>query len=100
PSDIEVVHLGEQIAARGIQRPPSRLGIVAVVRGQGLARIVADLGALAVDGAAGELPSVADLLDAAREVDAEQVVILPGHRNTLATARQALEVARSDGMRP
>ncbi len=64
-------------------------GYLAVVPGPGLRRLVEDLGAVAVDGAAGRLPTVADLIDAVRRVAADTVVVLPGHRNVVPTAQQA-----------
>ena len=103
PSDIEVVHFGDQMAARAVDRaagrPPASIGAVAVLSGGGATGIARDLGAVVVEGTAGELPSVADLLDAAGRVDAARVVILPGHLNAVATARTAVDVSVAEGGR-
>ncbi len=92
-SDIEVVHLGDQIAARTAARPPAALGAVAVLDGAGAATLARRLGAVVVDGGAGALPSVADLLQAVQRVHAERVLLFPGHRNAVTTAVAAAEVA-------
>jgi uncharacterized protein len=99
-SDIEVTHLGDQIAARRAAHPPTQVGVVAVLQGEGLARLARELGAMVVEGAAGSLPSVADLLNAVGSVRAERVAILPGHRNAVATAHKTVDVAIAEGGRP
>lgn len=69
------------------------VGYLAVVPGPGLAQLVRDMGAVAVDGAAGALPTVATVLNAVGTVDADQVVLLPGHPHVVATMHQASEVS-------
>jgi uncharacterized protein len=119
PSAIEVVHLGDQVAAldrerAGISRedeangdaatvaPRERVAAgrrveqvaaVAVLSGPGAHALARELGAVVVDGAAGALPSVADLLDAIARTSADRVLLLPGHPNAIATATTAAEVA-------
>jgi uncharacterized protein len=100
PSEIEVTHFGDQIAARRLAHPPTQVGVVAVVPGPGIAALARDLGAVVVTGASGALPSVADLLNAVGDVRAERVAILPGHRNAVATAHKTVEVAVAEGGRP
>jgi uncharacterized protein len=100
PSEIEVTHFGDQIAARRAAHPPAQVGVVAVVQGAGMARLARTSGAVVVEGAAGALPSVADLLNAVGGVRAQRVAILPGHRNAVATAHKTLDVAVAEGGRP
>ncbi|MFA9431319.1 DAK2 domain-containing protein [Egicoccus sp. AB-alg2] len=100
PSDIEVTHFGDQIAANRAARPRRRVGAVAVLHGDGLAALAERAGATVVSGRAGALPSVADLLNAVGTVDAEQVLLLPGHRNAVASAHQAAAVSVAEGGRP
>jgi dihydroxyacetone kinase-like predicted kinase len=76
-----------------------RLGCVAVLPGPGLRAVAEQLAAVVVEGASGALPSVADLLNAIGDVRAERIVILPGHRNAVPTARQASEVSLAEGGR-
>jgi DAK2 domain fusion protein YloV len=97
PSSIEVVHLGDQVAARRAAATPRvPLGVVAVLDGPGLQTIAREQSAVVVDGTAGRLPSVADLLDAVAAAHAIQVVLLPGHRNAVASALRVAEVMASD----
>jgi uncharacterized protein len=100
PSEIEVTHFGDQIAARRRSHPPTQVGVVAVLPGPGVGALARALGAVVVDGTSGALPSVADLLNAVGGVRAERVAILPGHRNAVATAHRTVEVAIAEGGRP
>ncbi|GGI06436.1 DAK2 domain-containing protein [Egicoccus halophilus] len=99
PSDIAVTHFGDQIAANRAARPRPALGAVAVLHGDGLSALARRTGAVVVAGRAGDLPSVAEVLDAVAAVDAARVVVLPGHRNAVAAARQAAGVAAAEGGR-
>jgi uncharacterized protein len=104
PSSIEVAHFGDQIAAleaaRGAARAretvPDTVGVVAVLDGAGMERFGRDLGAMVIPGRAGALPSVAEFLDAIAALDAERIVLLPGHRNAVPTADKAAELATAD----
>jgi uncharacterized protein len=92
PSAIEVTHFGDQLAADSAARPRPALGVVAVLEGAGLTQLAREAGAVVVAGTAGALPSVADLLTAFGRITAERVVVLPGHRNAVATAVKAAEI--------
>jgi uncharacterized protein len=107
PSRIEVVHFGDQVAAQAAHErgdhvpaavsPAPPLGAVVVLDGGGITALARSLGAVVVRGAAGSLPSVAELLDAVTSAPATRVVVLPGHRNAVPTAHQAAALARDDG---
>lgn len=116
PSDIEVVAFADQIgptdacpaATEGSEptdagdtdtTPEARIGCVVVLPGPGLRAVAEELGAVVVDGAAGSLPSVADLLNAVGTVQAERIAVLPGHRNVVPAARQAAAVSEAEGGR-
>jgi len=107
-SRIEVVHFGRQVGAFADEHGATveatsvgraRLGCVVVLSGAGLHALAESCGATVVDGEAGRLPSVADLLSAVGDVAADRVAILPGHRNVIPTARQASDVAVAEGGR-
>ncbi|MEX1177698.1 MAG: DAK2 domain-containing protein [Nitriliruptor sp.] len=100
PSEITVTHFGDQIAARRAGAPLAKVGVVAVVSGGGVHAMAASLGATTIEGAAGRLPSVADVLNACGDVRAETLIVLPGHPNAVPTARQAAAVAVAEGGRP
>lgn len=107
PSRVQVTSFADQRAARaagspGPEPPPTRaaVGYLAVVPGQGIAELVRGMGAVAVDGTAGHLPTVATVLNAVGSVRAEEVVLLPGHPNVVPTMRQASDVSVAEGGRP
>jgi uncharacterized protein len=108
PSRIEVTSFADQISQHGeteepdqpdqpAEPPPS--GCVAVLPGESLRSLAREHGAVALAGAAGSLPSVADLLNAIGEVEGQTVLVLPGHRNAVPTAHQAAEVSAAEGGR-
>lgn len=124
PSRIQVTSFADQVAddaeegpggpdagggstARGTTGGPAsadgvgdgEIGCVAVVAGDGLRELVEAQGAAAVDGAAGDLPSVATLLNGIGRSGGGAVAVLPGHPNIVPTARQAAEVSRAEGGR-
>jgi hypothetical protein len=69
------------------------MGIVAVVMGDGLARVFQSLGANSiVHGGQTMNPSTQDLLDAAQALPAEQVILLPNNKNVILAAEQACEL--------
>ncbi|MEX0592041.1 MAG: DAK2 domain-containing protein [Nitriliruptoraceae bacterium] len=95
PSQIAVTHFGDQMAARATYRR-ARIKVVAVVSGDGAVEICETVGATVVESVDGGLPSVADLLNGIARAGASTVVLLPGHRNTIAAATQAASLALAD----
>lgn len=95
---VEVHAFADQIdrptVETGVARRP--VGHVAVLPSPGLRTLVASPGVEVVVGGPGALPSVADLLAAAARANAADVVVLPGHRNAVPTARKAAEVSRAE----
>ncbi|MEA2662350.1 MAG: fatty acid kinase [Chloroflexota bacterium] len=101
-SDVVVEDLdamsAEHEAATGIvvpapSREPVALAVVAVVPGDGLARIATSLGAQVVRGGATMNPSTEQLLDAVKRANARQVVVLPNDKNVVLAAEQAARLA-------
>lgn len=76
------------------------VGFVVVAPGAGLARLAREAGAVVVEGRAGDLPSVATVLNAVGTVDADEIVLLPCHPNVVPTMRQASNVSVAEGGRP
>lgn len=71
--------------------PPKPLGFVAVAAGKGLADILRSLGTDAIVGGGQTMnPSTAEILDAAKSVNAERVIILPNNRNIIMAAQQVI----------
>ncbi|ULH15608.1 DAK2 domain-containing protein [Deinococcus sp. KNUC1210] len=67
-------------------------GLVAVASGYGLVKLFRSLGARIVSGGQTANPSVQDIVDAARSVSAERVIILPNNKNVLMAAQKAAEL--------
>jgi hypothetical protein len=81
-----VLHLDEE-----------QIGLVAVVPGDGFARIFADMGAQGiVHGGQSMNPSVADLADAIRALATQRVILLPNNGNIVMAAQQAARLVTKD----
>lgn len=76
------------------------VGFVVVAPGAGLARLAREAGVVVVEGRAGDLPSVATVLNAVGTVDADEIVLLPCHPNVVPTMHQASSVSVAEGGRP
>lgn len=97
---IDNMHLQHEEFARAASAPPAtRLGpaVVAVASGAGLQQLFTSLGAVVVDGGPTMNPSVQQLTQAIEASAADQVLLLPNHKNVLLTAQSA---ARSSDGRP
>lgn len=97
PSDISVVYFADQMAERQ-ETDRAALGCVVVLPAGRLHELAAEHGATPVPGASGELPSVDELVRGIREAHARHILLLPGHRNVVPTARQARDVASEEGL--
>jgi hypothetical protein len=75
--------------------PTKKIGVVAVVMGDGLARVFQSLGADAiVHGGQTMNPSTQDLLDAIESLPSEQVIVLPNNSNVVMAAEQARDLSK------
>jgi DAK2 domain fusion protein YloV len=70
-----------------------RCGALAVVNGEGLAGLYGELGVDTIDGGPTLNPSTYELLAGIHEVDAEEVVVLPGSANVTMAAERAAELS-------
>jgi len=116
---IEIANMHEQTAQReerllaAVPDPPAErahTGVVAVVAGAGNRRLFESLAApvgpiRVVEGGQTMNPSTADLLAAVRELDADEVLLLPNNANVILAAEQAalhaerpVEVVPSDSL--
>lgn len=81
--------------ASAATQPTKEIGVVAVVMGDGLARIFQSLGADAiVHGGQTMNPSTQDLLDAIESLPSEQVIVLPNNSNVVMAAEQARDLCK------
>ncbi len=70
-----------------------RCGALAVTAGAGIAGLLEELGAHVIDGGPTLNPSTYELLAGIHEVQAEEVVVLPGSRNVVMAAERAAELS-------
>ncbi|HEX2862933.1 MAG TPA: DAK2 domain-containing protein [Deinococcales bacterium] len=81
----------EILAAAGsstrVDAPP--VALVSVVSGYGLVKVFRSLGSRIVSGGQTQNPSVQDIADAARSVEAPEVIVLPNNKNVILAAQQA-----------
>jgi hypothetical protein len=69
---------------------PGEIAVVAVAPGQGLARVLGDLGVAGiVDGGQTNNPSTEEILAAVRATGTDRIIILPNNKNIVLTAEQA-----------
>ena len=88
----------EEAAALAAEQEASAkpLGFVAVAAGEGNAKILKSLGVdVVVSGGQTMNPSTKDLLDAAGQVNADAVIILPNNKNIIMAAQSACELAET-----
>ncbi len=71
----------------------ARCGVLAVVSGEGLARMFDELGVCTIDGGPTMNPSTYELLAAIHEVPAEEVLVLPSSPNVTMAAERAAELS-------
>ena len=93
-SQVSIVNMDEQhqefVAARRREQKVQPVGILAVVSGQGLKDIFLDSGAAAVLlGGDTMNPSTQEILDAAEDIAAERIIVLPNNSNIVPAAEQA-----------
>ncbi len=93
--DMEAHERTEKIAQdKAAQAPTKALGVVAVAAGSGQADILRSLGVdVVVEGGQTMNPSTADILEAAKQARAEQVIVLPNNGNIVMAAQSAAAAA-------
>ncbi|QGV82548.1 DAK2 domain-containing protein [Streptomyces ficellus] len=98
PHRIRITHFGTSGTGAA---PEERAGraVVAVLPGEGLARLCAEAGATTVLARPGEPPASGELVDAIRRAHAREVVLLPNDAALRHTAAAAAEQARAEGVR-
>lgn len=79
----------------GPRQVPGRMrcGVLAVTTGAGLTRLLQELGAHVIDGGPTLNPSTYELLAGIHEVQAEEVVVLPGSANVVMAAERAADLS-------
>nr|WP_239559118.1 DAK2 domain-containing protein [Sporohalobacter salinus] len=71
-----------------------RIGVIAVAAGDGIIDMFESLGVdLVIEGGQSMNPSTEDLLEATKEIKADQVIILPNNKNIISAAKQVIKIA-------
>jgi hypothetical protein len=77
-----------------VEEGTQNIAVVAVVAGEGLAKVFRSLGAAAViEGGQTMNPSTAQILESVEQVPSDKVIILPNNKNILMAAQQAAGVS-------
>jgi dihydroxyacetone kinase-like predicted kinase len=94
-SRVDVADMREQIHARTerLAGGTDTCGVLAVVSGDGMARLFAGAGARPLSGGPTMNPSTAELLAGIHDVPAEQVIVLPNSANVIMAAERAAEMS-------
>lgn len=94
-SRVDEADMREQVADRDlrISTEPAKVGVVAVVSGNGLRDLYEGLGATVVDGGATMNPSTDEILAAIHASDGEGVLVLPNNKNVVMAAEHAARLS-------
>jgi hypothetical protein len=91
-TNLDVADMREQMAERDA-RLSGRTGVVAVAAGDGLQRLLGELGAHVVPGGETLNPSTYELLAGIHSVASDEVLVLPSSSNVLMAAERACELS-------
>ena len=97
-TNLDVADMREQVAARDARLSGSgpvtgRTGVVAVAAGEGIERLIAELGAIVVHGGETLNPSTYELLAGIHGVPAAEILVLPSSSNVIMAAERACELS-------
>ncbi len=88
-----ILNKDEEDEANAQQQPRCAYAIITVAAGNGVKELFESLGAkYVISGGQTMNPSTEDVINAIKEVNADQVIILPNNKNIFMAAKQAAEV--------
>ncbi|WP_329174262.1 DAK2 domain-containing protein [Streptomyces sp. NBC_01477] len=96
PYRIRVTHFGEQVRSTAGRHERA---VVALVRGDGMAELCSQAGAVVVAVRPGDPPASGEIAAAIRGAHAREVILLPNDSDLRPAAGAAVEQARADGVR-
>jgi DAK2 domain fusion protein YloV len=94
PYRVRVTHFADQVG----QPPATGVAVVACAAGPGLAEVFREAGAHVIDSGPGRRASAGQLLAAARNAHALEVIVLPNDRDTVMAAEAAASAAAQEGL--
>lgn len=88
-------HITELESNSTVNEPTKALGLISVSMGKGIANVFKDLNAdYIIEGGQTMNPSIEDILNAAEQVNAKEVFVLPNNSNIVLSAKQAAEISK------
>ncbi|MBQ8528432.1 MAG: DAK2 domain-containing protein [Clostridia bacterium] len=90
---IENMELGHSDTERLKKKPKKPFAVVTVAKGEGICSLFRDMGADGIiSGGQTDNPSTEEFIEAFRQVEAEDIIVLPNNKNVMLAARQAAEL--------
>ncbi len=90
---IENMELGHSATERLKDKPRRKFSVLTVAKGEGICSLFVDMGAdFIISGGQTDNPSAEEFLNAFREYDAENILVLPNNKNVILAANQAAEL--------
>ena len=90
---IENMELGHSDTERVKKKPKKPFAVVTVAKGEGICSLFRDMGADGIiSGGQTDNPSTEEFIEAFRQVEAEDIIVLPNNKNVMLAARQAAEL--------
>lgn len=89
----------EQMSKMAVGKKRKKLAVIAVANGEGLKTLFEELGCdCVIDGGSTMNTSAQEFIDAFAQVNAETVLVLPNHKNTILAAEQAVALFRNENI--
>lgn len=90
---IENMSLGHSESAPAKKKKPKKLSVLAVASGEGICGLFLDMGADGIiSGGQTQNPSAEEFIEAFKNHEAENIIVLPNNKNVFLTAKQAAEL--------
>jgi DAK2 domain fusion protein YloV len=96
--NLDVADMRRQVAERQARLTEATCGVVAVGSGEGLERLMAEMGAVVVPGGETLNPSTSELLAGIRDAPGEDVLVLPNSSNVVMAAERACELSEKNAL--
>ncbi|SHN49846.1 DAK2 domain-containing protein [Fervidobacterium gondwanense] len=89
----------EHVVGEYTKKERKKIAFVAVSPGEGISKVLTDLGVdEIISGGQSMNPSMADILDAIRRANADNIFVFPNNSNIILAADQAAKVAQNEGI--
>lgn len=90
---IENMNLGHTEVEKKPKKPKKDFAVIAVAQGEGMTALFEQMGAdKIVSGGQSANPSIEDFIDAFKQCDAKNIIVLPNNKNIILAANQAAQI--------